>query len=595
MLNLPSAPRRSPASASVDPLFAGVGEMRARCRALDWSTTPLGPTATWPVSLRTTIATLLASRHPMFLWWGSTLTQVYNDAYLPSFGQGARGQAALGMAGAECWTEIWEVIGPQISQVLAGGNSTWHENQLVPIERNGQLEDVWWTYSFGPAFDDCGAVHGVLVVCHETTHHVRAAAERERLIIAEQIARAETEAMRDSMKIIFAQAPVAVAVLEGRELRYAMANSRYQAIIGNRDPVGKTLIEMFPDLSGSDIVRVLERVYDNAVPFVARDLLIRFDSSGDGPNDHYYDLVYHPLTLAEGKVSGIVVVAVDVTDRRRNVLEAVQAKADAERANRAKSDFLAVMSHELRTPLNAIGGYAELLDLEIRGPITAEQREDLARIKKSQQHLLSVVTSVLDYARLERGQIELRPRNVLLNDAMSLCKVLVAPQAAARGLTLELEECAGDAFVFADTDKLHQILLNVLANAIKFSVAGGVVSMSCEISDAAARLSVRDTGRGIASDQLERIFEPFVQVDSGLGRSQDGIGLGLAISRELARRMGGDLTVQSEPERGSTFVLTLPRAGVPSIVSIAGLWNDVGCPDQRRPMACERTTISSQS
>ncbi|NBD08073.1 PAS domain-containing sensor histidine kinase [Corallococcus silvisoli] len=154
-----------------DELFSGAGEMAARMRAKDWAATPLGPVEGWPVSLRTLVRTMIHSRHPMFLWWGPQLIQLYNDAYVPSFGRGKHPEA-LGMPGRECWPEIWPIIGPQIEDVMREGRASWNEDQLVPIFRNGRIEDVYWTYGYSPAFDDAGAIHGTLVVCTETTPRI---------------------------------------------------------------------------------------------------------------------------------------------------------------------------------------------------------------------------------------------------------------------------------------------------------------------------------------------------------------------------------------------------------------------------------------
>ena len=172
----------APSGVASDPLFDGPGEMRALCRAFDWSSTPLGPSTSWPQSLRTTTAMLLASRNPMFLWWGPELIQIYNDAYRPSFGAEGRHPRALGMRARECWTDIWEVIGPQIEQVMTTGEATWHEDQYLPIERNGRLEDVWWTYSYSPVRDEDGQIAATLVVCQETTKRVIGQRERDQLL-----------------------------------------------------------------------------------------------------------------------------------------------------------------------------------------------------------------------------------------------------------------------------------------------------------------------------------------------------------------------------------------------------------------------------
>ncbi len=547
--------------------FVGAGEMAGYCREFDWTSTPLGAVSGWTQSLRTTVRTILASRHPMFLWWGPHLVQIYNDAYRPSFGEGGRHPRAVGMNGSEFWTEIWDIIGPQIDGVMMRGEPTWHEDQLVPIERNGRIEEVYWTYGYSPVYDDDGTIGGTLVVCTETTQRVQSSVEKERLIAAERRARADADAAREALARVFAQAPVSIAVLEGRELRYTVANPKYRQLIGNRDPVGTTMIEMFPDLAGSEIEHVLQSVYDTAVPFAASDFLIRFDSRGEGEVDNYYDLVYQPLTADGGAVSGIVVIAVDVTDRRRILLErerllneAQSARAEAELANRAKSEFLAVMSHELRTPLNAIGGYAELMELGIHGPVTPEQRADLARVQTSQRHLLGLINEVLNYTRVEAGAVHYATADVIIDDVLTTCEALTGPQVRARALTFTCVACDDKLIVRADPEKVQQIVLNIVTNAIKFTEPGGHIEVRRAVVGNTVQVSVRDTGRGIASDQIDRVFEPFVQVDARLTRTNEGVGLGLAISRDLARGMGGDLTVKSTFGAGSTFMLTLPRS-----------------------------------
>ncbi|HEX2202615.1 MAG TPA: ATP-binding protein [Longimicrobium sp.] len=236
------------------------------------------------------------------------------------------------------------------------------------------------------------------------------------------------------------------------------------------------------------------------------------------------------------------------------------ARAEAERANRAKSEFLAVMSHELRTPLNAIGGYAELMEMGIRGPLTPQQREDLRRIQTSQRHLLGLINEVLNYARLETGSVHYEMADVPLADVVAGAEALVAPQARAKALALAVAPFPPGLAVRADAEKVRQILVNLLSNAVKFTDRGGRVELSCEAEGERVRVLVRDTGIGIPADQLERIFEPFVQVRADLTRTAEGTGLGLAISRDLARGMGGDLTAESTLGAGSTFTLALPRA-----------------------------------
>jgi PAS domain S-box-containing protein len=246
--------------------------------------------------------------------------------------------------------------------------------------------------------------------------------------------------------------------------------------------------------------------------------------------------------------------------RARLLADEQAARAEAEAANRAKSEFLAVMSHELRTPLNAIGGYAELMEMGIRGPVTAQQRDDLRRIQASQRHLLGLINEVLNYARVETGAVHYELTSVRVVDLLHAAEALVAPQAQARGLTLSIAECDRGLAVRADAEKLRQVLVNLLSNAVKFTDRGGEIAVACTPQGDRMEVTVRDTGVGIALDQRERIFDPFVQVRSDLTRLHEGTGLGLAISRDLARGMGGDLVVDSEPGAGSCFTIIMPRA-----------------------------------
>ena len=240
-----------------------------------------------------------------------------------------------------------------------------------------------------------------------------------------------------------------------------------------------------------------------------------------------------------------------------------------ETANRAKSDFLASMSHELRTPLNAIGGYTELMEMGVRGPITEEQRRDLARIRASQSHLLGLISSLLDLSRIESGQVEYTMTNVALDPLLGSLEELVLPQTGAKQQRLVYEGCDPQLAAFADREKLRQILLNLLSNAVRYSPAGATTTMSARRrDDRTVVIEVSDTGPGIPLDRQRAIFEPFVQLDRSLTRStNEGVGLGLSISRDLAHGMKGELTVTSAPGAGSCFELTLPLGivGEPSI------------------------------
>ena len=727
-------------------LFAGPGEMRARCRAFDWSSTQLGPVSDWPASLRTIVATLLASRHPMFLWWGPELVQIFNDGYLPSFGAGGRDIAALGARGREHWAEIWDVIGPQIEVVMTRGEATWNEDHLVPITRNGRVEDVYWTYGYSPVCDDDGRIAGVLVVVQETTAYVKAQAERESLLKAEhearvdaERARAETLVATQQLQNAFSQAPVAVAVTMGPTHQFVLANPGYEQLVGRPIAMGMTFREAVPEIAAQGYESLLDRAFATGAPFATREAHARLNKVGLEPYEGWYDFVYQPLVDETGRTTGVMQLGVDVTDKvharraleiardeaeaaraqnadllalaralssastpeevasaavthavavfgatgisvvrvtsdgeRLEIIRATDIPADvleewreiptgaavpvadvartreplffesradvlrrypdleptidatghiaiavaplivdgrllgvlaatfstpraftegeralvltvaaqcaqaferarlyeaesaarreAELANRSKSEFLAVMSHELRTPLNAIGGYAELIELGVHGPVTDEQRTALARVQRSQRHLLGLINGVLNYSRIEAGAMEYDVADVAIDEVLSICEAFVAPQAREKRVTLIHERSDPKLLARGDREKIQQVVLNLLSNAVKFTNAGGTIRLTCSDARAdALEIRVADTGRGIPAGALEKIFQPFVQVDAQLTRTYEGTGLGLAISRDLARGMGGDLTVESEAGAGSTFMMTIPR------------------------------------
>ena len=259
--------------------------------------------------------------------------------------------------------------------------------------------------------------------------------------------------------------------------------------------------------------------------------------------------------------------------RERQLVEEQTARREAEAASQAKSEFLAVMSHELRTPLNAVIGYSDLLDLGLTGPLTDAQRQQINRIRASGQHLLGLVTEILDLSKIDAGHMAVQHTAASADDVIEAAVILVQPEIDARGLTFQVPR-SGDAspLYIGDEDRVRQILINLLGNAVKFTPPGGRVSLAVERHSGQGpagmrerigdwvRFHISDTGIGIAPALHQAVFAPFVQAVSGPTRPRDGSGLGLAISRRLARLMGGDVTVESTLGEGSTFTLWLPAA-----------------------------------
>ena len=247
-------------------------------------------------------------------------------------------------------------------------------------------------------------------------------------------------------------------------------------------------------------------------------------------------------------------------ERDRARAEADEARVAAQAANVAKSGFLNMISHELRTPLGAIGGYADLIDAEIRGPLNEGQREFISRIRHNQKHLLGLVNQLLDIAKIESGRVDLSLSPMAVQAVIDSVRLMIEPQAQSRKMRLEIESPDPTLVLFADRERVEQIVLNLLSNAVKFTAEGGSIMVTTHVDATRVSICVEDTGIGITPDKLEAVFEPFVQAPSSLTDRPRGTGLGLAISRQLARAMGGDLSVGSVLGKGSTFTLSLPRS-----------------------------------
>jgi signal transduction histidine kinase/ActR/RegA family two-component response regulator len=309
---------------TIPEFLAGGGAMGERIRAYPWAHTPLGEPQFWPQGLRTAVRIVLTTGHPTMIFWGSELTCLYNDAFCRSLGP-EKHPAILGAPGRRAWEEVWPIVGAQIEQVLRGEGAVWHENQRVPIIRHGELQEVYWTYSYNP-IDEPGSPHGVggvLVVCTETTQHVlterKLAAERERFVQ------------------LFDQAPTFLALLRGPDHVIELANPGYLRLVGHRLVVGRKVVEALPEAAAQGYLALLDEVYRTGKAFTASASKYAVQASPGGPVDErYLDFVYQPMTDPDGSVIGILVQGVDVT-----------ARAEADRAlalDRARLDYATRLS-----------------------------------------------------------------------------------------------------------------------------------------------------------------------------------------------------------------------------------------------------------
>jgi len=291
-------------------------------------------------------------------------------------------------------------------------------------------------------------------------------------------------------------------------------------------------------------------------------IAIIYTAMGRGPFVHGE---LHGNLLALQTFAGIsgatfLVLGASISERRRAAKDLNAAREIAESANRAKSGFLAVISHELRTPLNAIMGYVELLMLEIDGPLNPGQRGILERIRQSQRHLLSLIEDVLGFAQVEAGRLSFTLQPVRVRDAVAGIEPIIEQESKKKQLALTIDEIPSDLAVRADPDKLRQVLLNLITNSIKFTPAGGTVSILAERDRERVAIKVRDTGIGISAANLGHVFDPFFQVDQGGTRRYPGVGLGLSIVRDVVLAMDGDVEIESEKGEGTTVTVMLPPA-----------------------------------
>ena len=411
-------------------------------------------------------------------------------------------------------------------------------------------------FIFQPISDATGRNSGIVAHGSDVTDAVMARREVERLLRVSEEARTKVEESEARYRFLANAIPVQVwtATPDG-QLDYVSERTAEYFGVKRDDVLGDAWIALLhPDdipATGARWARSLA----SGEPYETEFRLRRA-----GTSEYRWHLSRAtPQRDDDGTILRWFGTNTDIEDRRRAEDELERLSHEATEANRAKSDFLAAMSHELRTPLNAIGGYAQLIEMGVRGPVTDEQRVDLLKIQRSKNHLDSLVSDVLNFAKAGAGRVEYRVDQIVIRRTLDAVLEMIAPQVEEKHFRLETPAISSDVCAIADEDRTRQILLNLLANALKFTAPGGAISLEVGTTVTDVSVAVRDTGIGVPADMMERIFEPFVQAGRALRASDQGVGLGLAISRQLARAMGGDLRVASDVGKGSTFTLTLPR------------------------------------
>ena len=559
----------------------GGGEMAALIRSIDWSATPLGPVSSWSPTLRMMVPFLVANRFPLLLWWGPDYCQIYNDAYRPILG--SKHPRSMGQPTRECWTEIWDVLGPLIDTPYRGGAPTWMEDLALEINRHGFLEETHFTVAYSPVPDDTapGGIGGVLATVHEISEKVvgerrvralrdLAAGGPEAKTVEEACSAAGVTIERYPKDIPFAlvylvepdgaRATLACAV--GIE-EDGPASPRTVDLLSERAawPLGLAL-----RTDATQLVEDLAARFGAAVPpgpwadpprqaavMPVRSTMARkyagFLVAGISPRLRFDESYRSFLELATGQIATAVANARAYDEERR------RAEALAE-IDRAKTAFFSNVSHEFRTPLTLMLGPLE--DALEREELPGEERDRLELIHRNALRLSKLVNALLDFSRIEAGRAQATYRPTDLGTLTADLASAFRSAIERAGLELIVRCPSAEEPAWVDPAMWEKVVLNLLSNAFKFTLQG-TIEITLEIVDQEWRLTVRDTGIGIDAGDRARIFDRFHRVEGARGRSYEGSGIGLALVLELARLHGGTARVESAVGQGSAFVVHIPR------------------------------------
>jgi signal transduction histidine kinase len=504
--------------------LAGGGEMGQLTRSYDWGETVLGEPDGWSQSLLTTLSIILNSKFPMFLWWGPELIQFYNDAYRPSLGNNGKHPTALGQRGEDCWQEIWPVIKPLIDQVMAGGESTWSEDQLIPIYRNNKLEDVYWTFSYSKVIDETGKPAGVLVTCNETTNKVLA-------YNAIQEAKTELEFAIEAAELGTWDLDPATNRFIGNERlknwfgleaddEIDLGNAINAMIEEDRDRVSAAIQKALDTDGAYNIIYTIKSLEDNVKRIVEATGKAKFDAEG-----HVY------------RFSGVLQ---DVTEEYQ--------------LQQRKDEFISVASHELKTPITTLNASMQILQRLVK--TTAEPEKIALFVNKAANNLnklMRLLDDLLNVTKIQQGQMGLNKTRFniadLIKDSYENIQIDDSHAIVLKGDT--------ELMVFADYRRLNQVIINLINNAVKYSPQSKTIEITIAHDEHTVTVSVRDFGIGINPEKLPHLFNRYYRVDA-LGHQFSGLGLGLYISSEIIDRHNGKIGVDSTLGNGSNFWFTIP-------------------------------------
>jgi signal transduction histidine kinase len=586
------------------PFLKGGGEMGRLIRSYDWSLTPVGIPDQWPQSLRTIIGVILSCRFPMFLWWGETLIQFYNDAYRPSLGNNGKHPTALGQKGEDCWPEIWPVIKPLIDQVLAGGESTWSEDQLIPIYRNGKLEDVYWTFSYSPVCDETGKTAGVLVTCTETTDKIINLQQltESKALLESAVARTlqditEQEQQKKTLKEVEANLRGAIELAElgtwawDAKTDKVTYSDRMQSWFG------------FPNET-TTLEEKLQAIDEEDRPLAAYTLEYALNPVSGGR----YDIEYTIINLVDGKrrilhLNGKTTfdetgkpvslngTARDITIQRQLQLalenevqqqteelataneellaaneELEEANTRLQHSNEELEQYAYVASHDLQEPLRKIRIFSDVLKKQQN--LAVESNDLIEKIQGSAERMSMLIKDLLEFSRLSKDAILMQPVN--LNETVAAVIGDFELKIKEKNAVIEVANLPD---IEAIGLQMNQLFNNLLSNALKFTAPGVIPHITLRSSlialeevskyitkpfmvTAYYRFIFTDNGIGFEEEYAEQVFEIFKRLH---GRNiYPGSGIGLALCRRIVANHNGYLFADSKPGKGTSFHIILP-------------------------------------
>ena len=573
-----TASERMPKTGAADLSFLrGGGEMGERMRAFDWSTSPVGPPAQWPQSLKTAASICIGSRYPIVLWWGHPeYTMFYNDAYIPVLGV-TKHPGWLGRSGRDCWKEIWSTVGPMLDSVFETGVATWSEDLLLVMNRNLPREEVYFTFSYSPIQGDGDNVDGIFCACTETTARVIAERRLEtlrdlgRTVMEVKSAEDACAAAARTLKVNPYDVPFSLMYLlddQNREARFC-ASSGFEVgslnapqVIDMNDPVDRVtwpLRSVFETGNG-EVVPNLEGLPGGAWPESSTAaLVLPIAAPGYTKPTGFLVAGFSPRRVVDAEYRSffdLIVghIATSISNARAYQEARKRAEALAE-IDRAKTEFFSNVSHEFRTPLTLMLGPLEDALTEKSIPPHLHNRIDIAY--RNSLRLLKLVNTLLDFSRMEAGRIEAVYGPVDIATFTSELASVFRSAIEKAGLKLHIRCSSPNSTVYVDREMWEKIVFNLLSNAFKFTFEGEI-TVTLKESDRNVELEVSDTGTGIPVAELPHLFERFHRVKGARGRSYEGSGIGLALVQDLVKLHGGMVCVGSEVGRGSVFTVSIP-------------------------------------